>query len=308
MRDSLAPEEDDPVFTKSYMFQHLYHDLILPENQIPWIALDHLFNLTKDPQNRQGTSNVCSFISWTSPDDTSLVALVLEFLHHILPADPKKLQVMTSQPKSRHILELLRDLLISNSKTTGPWKDENSWPPIPSATELETAGVTLRKSSAPGLDISFKNGVLEVSEITIQEVTEALFRNIISFEQCSQNCRPVFTSYAILLDNLINTPEDMDRLSKKEIVDNWLNPEDATEFFNRLCHDVYIKEFCYPKPCSDVKRYYEKRLLAIWMELLRKNYLGNPWLVASTCGAIILLFRNFFSSRCNQKGKPHEKL
>ncbi|PKI60364.1 hypothetical protein CRG98_019300 [Punica granatum] len=259
MKDSLAPENDDPVFTMSCMFQHLYHDLILLENQIPWIVLDHLFNLTRDPQNRQGTSNASSSINWNSPDDTSLLALVLEFFHHILPGDPKKLQVKTGQPKSRHILELLRDLLISNSNTNGPLKDENTWPPIPSATELETAG------------------------ITIQEVTEALFRNIISFEQCSQNCLPVFTSYAILLDNLINSPEDVDRLSKKEIVDNWLNPEDATKFFNELYHDAYVKDFYYPKLCYDVKRYYQMSWPS-WRTSLVQNYFSTPWTLYSVKG------------------------
>ncbi|XP_031382740.1 UPF0481 protein At3g47200-like [Punica granatum] len=305
MKDSLAPENDDPVFTMSCMFQHLYHDLILLENQIPWIVLDHLFNLTRDPQNRQGTSNASSSINWNSPDDTSLLALVLEFFHHILPGDPKKLQVKTGQPKSRHILELLRDLLISNSNTNGPLKDENTWPPIPSATELETAGVTLRRSSSPGLDISFKNGVLEVSQITIQEVTEALFRNIISFEQCSQNCLPVFTSYAILLDNLINSPEDVDRLSKKEIVDNWLNPEDATKFFNELYHDAYVKDFYYPKLCYDVKRYYQMSWPS-WRTSLVQNYFSTPWVVASTFAAIFLLVLTFLQTLYSVKGDPHK--
>ncbi|PKI60367.1 hypothetical protein CRG98_019303 [Punica granatum] len=280
MKDNLGPEDDDPVFTMSCMFQHLSHDLILLENQIPWIVLDHLFNLTRDPQNRQGTSNACSSINRTSSDDTSLVGLVLEFFHHILPGgDSKKLQVKTGQPKSRHILELLRDLLISDSITTGQGNCENSWPPIPSATELETAG------------------------ITIQEVTEALFRNIISFEQCSQKCLPVFTSYAILLDNLINTPEDVDRLSKKGIVDNWLNPEDATKFFNKLYHDAYVKEFYYPKLCSDVKRYYRKSWPS-WRASLVRNYFSTPWVVASTFAAIFLLVLTFLQTLYSVKGDP----
>ncbi|KAL0014534.1 hypothetical protein SO802_001603 [Lithocarpus litseifolius] len=40
---------DDPIFTMLSMHQFLYHDLILLENQIPWMVLEHLFNLTEDP-------------------------------------------------------------------------------------------------------------------------------------------------------------------------------------------------------------------------------------------------------------------
>jgi hypothetical protein len=44
-------EEDDHIFTASCMIQFLYHDLILVENQVPWIVLEILFNLTKDSNN-----------------------------------------------------------------------------------------------------------------------------------------------------------------------------------------------------------------------------------------------------------------
>jgi hypothetical protein len=39
-------EEDDTIFTASCMTQFLYHDLILIENQVPWMVLETLFNLT----------------------------------------------------------------------------------------------------------------------------------------------------------------------------------------------------------------------------------------------------------------------
>ena len=41
-------ENDDPIFTESCMLPFLWHDLILPENQVPWMVLENLFKLTKD--------------------------------------------------------------------------------------------------------------------------------------------------------------------------------------------------------------------------------------------------------------------
>ena len=40
-------EKNDPVFAMSCLVQFLYHDLILLENQIPWLFLEILFEMTK---------------------------------------------------------------------------------------------------------------------------------------------------------------------------------------------------------------------------------------------------------------------
>jgi hypothetical protein len=45
-------EEDDPIFVISYMIQFLSHDLILLENQVPWMVLEILFNLTQDSYDK----------------------------------------------------------------------------------------------------------------------------------------------------------------------------------------------------------------------------------------------------------------
>ena len=38
-------EENDPIFSMACMLQFLFHDLILLENQVPWMVLEHLFNV-----------------------------------------------------------------------------------------------------------------------------------------------------------------------------------------------------------------------------------------------------------------------
>ena len=39
-------EENDSNFTMACIFQFLFHDLILLENQVPWMVLELLFNMT----------------------------------------------------------------------------------------------------------------------------------------------------------------------------------------------------------------------------------------------------------------------
>ncbi|KAJ6302202.1 hypothetical protein OIU77_016316 [Salix suchowensis] len=52
-QDSGLREDDDPIFNMACMMQYLYHDLILVENQIPWLVLEHLFNKTSAKQSTQ---------------------------------------------------------------------------------------------------------------------------------------------------------------------------------------------------------------------------------------------------------------
>ena len=42
-------EENDPIFSTSNMCQFLGHDLILLENQVPWMVLEHLFSMIMAP-------------------------------------------------------------------------------------------------------------------------------------------------------------------------------------------------------------------------------------------------------------------
>ncbi|KAL0014533.1 hypothetical protein SO802_001602 [Lithocarpus litseifolius] len=144
-------EKNDLIFTGDWMFLFLLHDLILLENQVPWIVMDRLFNMTMDPTHNK-----------------PLIELVKTFLHTFL------------------FTESLMATLLSQ--------------------------------------------IGSISSI---------------FEQCCLDCEPRFTSYAILLDNLINTTKDMDILCENKVIDNWLNPDDAVPFFNKLYYNTHLKKEIY---------------------------------------------------------------
>ncbi|KAI5347916.1 hypothetical protein L3X38_000803 [Prunus dulcis] len=48
--DEKHVDGNDPIFRMDCMFQYLCHDLLLLENQLPWFVLQHLYNLTLDPE------------------------------------------------------------------------------------------------------------------------------------------------------------------------------------------------------------------------------------------------------------------
>ncbi|XVF60070.1 hypothetical protein PTKIN_Ptkin08bG0013700 [Pterospermum kingtungense] len=277
-------EKDDPIFSMSCMFQFLRHDLILLENQIPWLVLETLFEKTK------------------LPSEKSLIELTLHFFDNLFtsyPPDHTKICPLINGHDIKHILDLLRLSLVL------PYKEiENrqisAWQPVHSVTRLREAGVKFKKMATDSiLDIRFSQGFLEIPCLLIQETTETIFRNLISYEQCLSNCRPIFTSYAKIIDNLIDTTNDMEILCKEEIFDNWLSPEDATQFFNKLYNDTYVKEFYYVELCNKLNAHCNQ-WWPRWRAAYVHNYFTKPWVIAAQIYAIIM-----FGLAC---GKPAKNI
>nr|XP_004301660.2 PREDICTED: UPF0481 protein At3g47200-like [Fragaria vesca subsp. vesca] len=266
--------QDDPIHGRACMLEVVGCDIFLLENQIPWVVLDRLFSKTTLPNGKQ-----------------SLIELALssfEFLG-IGALEMETSLIPTTLAQSKHILELLRNLLVGSTMPEGGELDATSWELIPSASSLIEAGVKFKKGNPSNgiLDIKFSDGVLEIPTLVIHEATEALFRNLISFEQCYHWCDSRITSYAMLLDILINTPKDMDILCKNGIIQNWLNPEEATEIFNNLYNNTNVDTFYYLELCQEVNKYCRRRWPR-WRATYVRNHFSSPWAIASQAFAAVI--------------------
>ncbi|XP_024031306.1 uncharacterized protein LOC21400615, partial [Morus notabilis] len=145
------------------------------------------------------------------------------------------------------------------------------------------------------------NGELTIPPLLIQETTETVFRNLISLEQCCPNYEPKITSYAVLLDNLINTKDDVEILSKNRAIDLWLNLEQATKSFSNLYIDTYLKESFYIKLTRDVDTWCQ----ASWNKHRRslvRDYFKHPWTLISVIAASIALILSFLQTLYTIKG------
>jgi hypothetical protein len=67
-----------------------------------------------------------------------------------------------------------------------------------------------------------------------------------------------------------------------------LNPDEATQFFNKLYQDAYLKKYYYLKLCQELNRYCQRRFPR-WRALLMSNYFGTPWAIVSLFAAATLL-------------------
>ncbi|PON95330.1 hypothetical protein TorRG33x02_088520 [Trema orientale] len=288
--ENLRDNHNDPIFSMSCMLQFLYHDLILLENQIPWLVLDILFDMTKT----------------TSINEKPLVQLAIEFFGNLFTPRPPTVQCIRSiiSHQSKHILDLLRNSLVLNSSI----KDQRStnWQHMRSASNLRDSGITFKenRSSESILDINFvtKTGVMMIPPLLIQETTETVFRNLISLEQCCPNYEPIITCYAVLLDNLIDTYNDVQILDKSKVIINWLNNEDAAKFFNKLYIDTYVKESYYHQLTWEVNTYCKDRWPR-YRRVLMRDYFKHPWALISVIAASVALILTFLQTLYAMKGK-----
>ena len=83
----------------------------------------------------------------------------------------------------------------------------------------------------------------------------------------------------------------MDILCENKVIDNWLNPDDAVPFFNKLYYNTHLKkEIYYQKLCKDVNEYCNSR----WFRW--RNYFNTPRAILSTTAFAILLVLSFLQT------------
>ncbi|XP_010272333.2 PREDICTED: UPF0481 protein At3g47200-like [Nelumbo nucifera] len=267
----------DPIFSMSWVFPFILRDLIRLENQLPFFVLESLFDLSQMPGDESGPS---------------LVKLALEFFNNAVQRPDEiinKYEKLRLQPK--HLLDLFRSSFIPESQPE-PQKSTSSTQVIQCVKRLRRAGIQFRKVEADSfLDVKFRNGVFKMPTITIDDFMGSFFLNCVAYEQCHRHCSKHITTYATLLDCLIDTPKDVGYLSKHNIIENYFGTDaDIADLFNNLGKDVAFDiQRCYlTKLFDDVNTYYDSHWHVYWASL-KNTYFNSPWSFISLFAAVVLL-------------------
>ncbi|PIA65553.1 hypothetical protein AQUCO_00100801v1 [Aquilegia coerulea] len=289
--DTQSRNKDDPIFKTSWIVDDLLRDMLLLENQIPFFVLEHLvsrINVYKEH------NTVSSLLDYTHGF----------FLHFVRMGQDTILRNPSYQV--RHFVDLILQCYVPSEERLSPKRNEEL-EFIPSATELHDAGVKFKKGQGKCfLDVKFSNGVLEIPTLRVQDRTESLFRNLIAMEQChggSHNPIPTtyISDYAVLMDRLINSPNDVALLHSYGIIDNLKgNNEDALQLFNNLGKgtSIYREKFYYYRLTEDVNSYYNSRW-HVWKAKLKRDYFNTPWAALSVIAAVLLLICTFIQTLCS---------
>ncbi|KAI3809866.1 hypothetical protein L1987_19469 [Smallanthus sonchifolius] len=193
---------------------------LLLENQIPFIVLEGIFECT-----------ISKF------DQTAiLIDVIHAVLEHVNPFKENKLKRTFSSNTTRHhhhnhhILSLLHQCYEYQDAKSSEFSNSR----FPSAVELDRAGVSFKRARDtewplvmevklrrfPYFSFSWGKPTLIMPELDINDFTELVLRNLIAYEQFSANVTQYITSYAMAMDMLIDTQEDIAKLVESKVLVN----------------------------------------------------------------------------------------
>ena len=138
---------------------------------------------------------------------------------------------------------------------------------------------------------------LDLPRIVVYKGTEDVLRNLLAYEQTSKDGGE-FTKYAIIMDSLIDTPEDVAILTKAGVIVNHLGDDvELVNLWNELYDTDIVIKSCerWDKMTSDVLEHYRSPWRPMYVEFHEK-FFSRPWLTASVTTAILLLILTFLQT------------
>ncbi|KAF5205002.1 hypothetical protein FRX31_005402 [Thalictrum thalictroides] len=287
---------EEPLFNTMWILPPIAHDILLLENQLPFFIPQRLFELAM--VSGKGSNSDHSLIE--------LACYFLNLLHlfhtHLLPS-PQYINFNTStysQHSSDHLQTLpnlyLLPVLPSRVRQKSPIRpdpSEHKAKSIPSASELQDAGVKFKKvlKASSFMEIEFDKGIMKIPQLYIYPNANSFFRNLIAFEQCYPNMKTHFTAYVKIMEKFINTPKDVMLLKQQGILQHGLcTDEELALLFNQFGKGInfYYSKTYLSTVYRDVKSYYETDWHK-WRASLMRDYFCNPLAFLSLLGAVVLL-------------------
>ncbi|XP_016752607.2 UPF0481 protein At3g47200 [Gossypium hirsutum] len=265
------------------MIHDIQLDLCMIENQLPFFILEDLFNLAIE------SAFYC--------DEFSIKNMVLKFGIWAWGPYVKEENLQQDFSHVEHVVDLL---WLCFQPTSFSFKTEIKNFKIPSAMELQQAGVKLRPGSSKNLfDIRFNNGVLEIPQLLVMDRTKVIFRNLMAYEQhyCSRN---YVTDYVTLISFLVKSPRDAQLLIKNGIIENFLkDSEEVSTLFKGLVEEVRVsrKNFELARVVEDMRAYCKSRWHR-WNATLKQDYFNSPWRSLSIIAATLLLLLTLVQTVC----------
>ncbi|KAJ9564925.1 hypothetical protein OSB04_000891 [Centaurea solstitialis] len=260
------------------------YDLLLIENQIPFFVLEYIFD--------------CMSSRFTTPENLSLHLLKLSTKHHhILGMVHECYQAPPPPPPLESLpIHSTADL----DKVGVKFEPRHGDPEWLMAMNLESSSTFVSFSSFQWCwRWPWAKRTLRMPKLNVNDDTELILRNLIAYEQFTPCVHRHITSYAMAMDMLINTEEDVSILVESKVVFNSMGSnKEAATMINHLCNGVYAADFFYFREWEDLETYYNRywpRNIA-W---LRRMYFSNPGnmiaLLAGTLLFLLTLVQTYFT-------------
>ncbi|KMZ56498.1 hypothetical protein ZOSMA_94G00220 [Zostera marina] len=180
---------------------------------------------------------------------------------------------------------------------------------IPNATRLNEYGIKFQmkkiRCTDIFLDVSFKDGIMEIPYLIIENNTISKFRNLLALEQSCEKYGKKFTRYISFMNDLIDKDSDVVLLTNKNIIDNFLgSTKSLANMFIEMCEGLTFD----PNNHYLIEMYKEinmhcNRPVNKWWAKLMHRYFNSPWSMISLFGVFFLLTFAHMDSRRGSRGR-----
>ncbi|KAJ0807102.1 hypothetical protein HanOQP8_Chr00c103g0755321 [Helianthus annuus] len=266
---------------KKVQIRTIIYDLVLLENQLPFFFLDEIYQ--------------CTIVK--IGNDASLVEFIYPVLsrHNLFERYIKidKVSINTTH----HILSLVHECYKPHDSII---PTESLRSRIHSVVDLDRAGVNFEPNKDPtwlmGMEVklhrfpcffgSWSKPTLRMPVLCVDDSTEVLLRNLIAYEQSFETGNHI-TSYAVAMDMLVNSQEDVAKLiDSRVLVNDMGSNEEVANMINNLGKHVITYSF-YSEQWETLNKYCN----SYWpkhIARMRSTYFNSPWnMIALLVGTII---------------------
>lgn len=297
-KTELNPDKYMIDFNMHGSYNDVFQDLLLLENQIPFFVVKKIFGVLvgREEPNPPFLVHVLDFMEQDMLQEYPIAIRESERprdFHHLLHLCHMYFRASKKKPdkshRTSHCFSGFNYFRRSprhrvDEQTASVDQQPMRWRRLE---EYYEAGVKFKAKEFDEnnphslLDVSFRNGVVEIPYISIEETTGCLFRNLIALEQTCPEYGNDFTAYIIFLSQLVCTKADVEVLVNRDMICHTLNGDEVVStFFPDLStnvifdfnSDYYLKEMC-----GEMEAYYQSRQHR-WMAWLWHNKFRNPWM------------------------------
>lgn len=258
-------------------------DIMLLENQIPLSPIINILNILINNLNCDGLIDSSLLIN-------NIIDIINPFQEK--PEKPgnwgedyKNIVKNININNSSHLLDHLYKIMTykNSNKNSNTLYNQQCYTRsiIPSATNLIKVGIKFEHYFGNVMKIDFKNKIIKLPRIIIYNTTETILKNLMVYEITIKK-RPYILQYSWLMDNLIDTIDDVNILIDNEIIINNIgDPIKIVDLWNNINTNFNIKidnDFKYI--FTEINEVYKNNFNRLFTEFKQK-YFSKPWIIMS---------------------------
>jgi hypothetical protein len=243
-----------------WAWQHMYHDVLLLENQIPFFVLEKLHALAFPGEGDRDALLDIFYKAFAGdlPSSRAIRPRSGKTIHHLLhlhyECNVRNPSTDAGDIKARKANG--NGSGDANGASLAVWKQSPVPSPrssdgavkgrltsmVPQAAKMEDAGVTFKRKPTPRdmFDISFRYGVLHMPAFVVDEAAKVLLANLVAFEQGGGRAARqldggnLVTGFVALVGSLVNTARDVEVLRRSGIMHCMVTHDEAVRYFSHV--------------------------------------------------------------------------